>query len=269
MQFLGQDNKALIVAMDHARTHGIRENPTTPDKFLVGMEDPGKIIDAAIEAGADGIMTTFGVVKRYRDQLIGHIPTILRLDGGPSFYREDWLHYTEWSMLYSVEEALFLGVDAVIVNLFLGGEMELRSYEVIAQAASECLKVKMPLFVEAMPSPSERVPDPKATEAVASAARLAFEHGADYVKNYYTGSVESYRQVVKWCPVPVLIAGGAKMDTEEQALQVTYEAMQAGAGGVFFGRNIWQNKNMRGMIKALRHVIHGNGTASEAMQYLR
>jgi DhnA family fructose-bisphosphate aldolase class Ia len=215
------------------------------------------------------MMTTFGVIKRYRERLIGQIPTIMRLDGGPSFYREDWLHYTEWSLLHTVEEALLLGVDGVVVNLFLGGEMELRTYEIIAEVAGQALRGNLSLFVEAMPCPSERIPDTKATEAVASAARLAFEHGADYVKNYYTGSIDSYRQVVQWSPAPVLIAGGAKMDTEEQALQVTYDALQAGAAGVFFGRNVWQNPNMVGMIKALRHVIHDNGSVQEALNWLK
>lgn len=269
MHFLGKTNKAVIIAMDHPRTHGIRENAHVPGKFLHGVEDPARVIDAAIEGGADALMTTFGVIKRYRDRLIGHIPTILRLDGGASFYREDWLEYTEWSMLYGVEEALQLGVDGVIVNLFLGGEMELRTLELIAQAASDCLKVNMPLFVEAVVCPGDRIGDQKGAEEMASAARLAFEHGADYVKNYYTGSVDSYRLVTEWCPVPVFIAGGAKMDTPEAALRVTHEAMQAGASGVFFGRNVWQNKNMPGMIRALRHVIHDNGSVSEALEYLK
>lgn len=269
MNFLGKDNRALIIAMDHARTHGIRQNPDDPNTFLRGLEDPGNVIDAAIEGGADGLMTTFGVVKRFRDRLIGHIPTILRLDGGPSFYREEWLHYTEWSLLHTVEEALLLGVDGVVVNLFLGGEMELRTYEIIAEVAGQALNANVPLFVEAMPCPSERIPDTKAGEAIASASRLAFEHGADYIKNYYTGSIDSYRQVVEWCPVPVLIAGGAKMDTEEQALQMTYDALQAGAAGVFFGRNVWQNQNVVGMIRALRHVIHDNGSVQEALDWLK
>ncbi|HXV97201.1 MAG TPA: fructose-bisphosphate aldolase, partial [Anaerolineae bacterium] len=88
MSLLASDGKAVIVAMDHARTHGVIE----------GLENPGRVIDAVVEAGADGIMTTFGVIKRYRDKLIGRIPTILRLDGGPSLYREDWLANTEWSL---------------------------------------------------------------------------------------------------------------------------------------------------------------------------
>ena len=100
---------------------------------------------------------------------------------------------------------------------------------------------------------------------MAAACRLAFEHGADQVKTYYTGSAESFRQVINGCPVPVLIAGGPKMDTTEEVLQVVYDSMAAGAAGTVFGRNIWQGSNMRGMIAALQSIIHDNASVSEAM----
>ncbi len=77
---LASDGKALVVAMDHARTFGA----------IDGLEDPGAVIEAAVDGGADAVMTTFGVAKHYREQLTDRIPTILRLDGGPSLYREDW-----------------------------------------------------------------------------------------------------------------------------------------------------------------------------------
>lgn len=64
-------------------------------------------IEAAVDDGADAAMTAFGVAKRYREQLTDRIPTILRLDGGPSLYREDWLAHTEWSLLHSVEDVLW------------------------------------------------------------------------------------------------------------------------------------------------------------------
>jgi DhnA family fructose-bisphosphate aldolase class Ia len=258
MSLLASDHKAIIVAMDHARTHGVIE----------GLENPGRVIDQVVEAGADGIMTTFGVVKRYRDKLIGRIPTILRLDGGPSLYREDWLANTEWSLLHSVEDALFLGVDAVVLMAFVGLPVELDTYRIVSKVASECLRAKLPLMVEALPCPSPRIPDPKSAEAMASAARLGFEHGADFIKSYYTGSQDGFRHVVHNCPVPVLIAGGPKADTDQEALQLVADAMGAGAAGVVFGRNIWQSPNPRGMLNALCHVVHENGSVSEAVARL-
>ena len=140
MTVLAADGRALIVAMDHARTHGVIE----------GLEDPGAVIDAVAEAGADGVMTTFGVVKKYRERLIGRIPTTMRLDGGPSLYREDWLAYTEWALLHSVEDAVTLGVDAVVLMAFVGIPVELETYRIVAKVASECLDAGLPLMVEAL-----------------------------------------------------------------------------------------------------------------------
>lgn len=259
MAILAADGRALIVAMDHARTHG----------WIEGLEDPGAVIDTVIEAGADGIMTSFGVVKRYRDRLIGRIPTILRLDGGPSLFREDWLAYTEWSLLHSVEDALRLGVDGVVVMAFVGIPVELETYRIVARVASECLAANLSLLVEALPCPSERIPDPKAPEAMAAAARLGFEHGADFIKTYYTGDPAGFRRVVENCPVPVLIAGGPRMDTVAASLEVVAGALEAGAAGAVFGRNIWQNPNPAGMVRAFNQIIHHRLTVAEAMQTLQ
>jgi DhnA family fructose-bisphosphate aldolase class Ia len=216
---LASDGKALVVAMDHARTFGDIE----------GLETPNAVIETAVDARADAVMTTFGVAKRYREQLTGRIPTILRLDGGRSTYRKDWLAYSEWSLLHSVEDALLLGVDGVVVMAFVGIPVELQTYRIVAKVAAECMRVNLPLMVEALPCPSERIPDPKAAEAMASAARLAFEHGADMVKSYYTGTQDGFRRVTDNCPAPVLIAGGPKMKTVEETLRVPQDAVGAGA----------------------------------------
>src|SRR5918995_7523624 len=163
---LADDGKALVVAMDHARAYGAIE----------GLEDPGAVIEASIEGGADAVMTTFGVAKRYNERLAGRIPTVIRLDGGPSLFREDWLAYTEWSLLHSVDDALLLGADAVVLMAFVGIPVELETYRIISRVAGECLRVNLPLVVEALPCPGERIPDPRATHAMASAARIGFEH---------------------------------------------------------------------------------------------
>ena len=251
--------KQLVVAMDHGRTLGEVE----------GLEDPGRVIDTVIEAGADAIMTSYGVVKRYRESLIGRIPTILRLDGGPSRYREDWLKYSEWTLLHTVEDARALGVDGVCTMVFMGGAVELETLEITAAVAGECLRDGLPLMVEALPCPSERIPDPTDAEAMASACRLGFEHGADVLKTYATGSAESFARVTASCPAPVLIAGGPKMGSERAVLQVVRDTLDAGGRGVVFGRNIWQSPDVAKMVKALRHLIHDDGAVEQAAELLR
>lgn len=256
MSVLAKDGRALIVAMDHARTQG----------YTPGLEDPGQVIDSVLVTGVDGIMTSFGVIKHYRTKLIGRIPTYLRLDGGPSSFREDWLAYTQWSLLHTVEEAQLLGVDGVVTMLFMGIPVEVTTMEIVAQVSNDCLRTSIPHIVEALPGTSPGVPDAKAPRAMAAACRLAFEHGADYVKTYYTGSVEGMKQVIANTPVPVLVAGGVKMETERETLEVVEACMEAGARGVVFGRNIWQHRDPVAMVRALNRVIHDGDSAASAMR---
>ena len=257
MGLLASDGRSLIVAMDHARTFGV-----TP-----GLENPGSVIGLAAEAGADAVMTSFGIAKRYRAELAA-IPFVLRLDGGPSLFREDWLAYTEWQQLHSVGDAISLGAAAVATMAFMGIPVELKTMAITADVASECLAHELPLLVEALPGKSERVPDPLAPEAMASAARLGFEHGADVVKCYYTGDVDTFRTVVENCPIPVLIAGGPRMDTDRDVLEMVADAIKAGAAGLVFGRNIWQGSRPRGMLKALRAIVHDGVNVTTACNIL-
>lgn len=127
------------------------------------------------------------------------------------------------------------------------------------------MRANLPLMVEALPCASERIPDPKAADVMASAARLAFEHGADMVKSYYTGTQDGFRQVTDNCPAPVLIAGGPRMETVEETLRVAHDAVGAGAAGVVFGRNVWQSGDTRGVIRALKSIIHDNCSVADAL----
>ena len=249
--------KALVVAMDHAQGMGVPP----------GLEDPAATLDKILD-GADGIMTSYGVIKHYRDRLIGRIPTFLRLDGGPSVYRGEWLRANEWMLFHSVEDARRLGVDGVCLMGFMGAPVETITYEIVGRVVGECAADGLPVMVEALPCLADKIPDPMDADAMASASRIAFELGADVIKTYYTGSPEGFAKVAEGCPVPVLIAGGVKMDTLDDVLVVVHSAMQSGGRGVVFGRNIWQDPDptrvMRAL-RALRAIIHDGASVRDAL----
>ncbi len=100
------DRPRLVVATDHARATGA----------VAGLEDPGAVLDRVLDAGADAVTTSCGVVERCRGRLIGRAPTYLQLDGGPSFLRERWLENTEWALLRTLDDAARLGVDGVCLS---------------------------------------------------------------------------------------------------------------------------------------------------------
>jgi putative autoinducer-2 (AI-2) aldolase len=66
----------------------------------------------------------------------------------------------------------------------------------------------------------------------------------------------------------LVIAGGPKLESELDALQLAYDAVSAGAAGVDFGRNVFQSTNPVGMIRALRRIVHEGWTPKEAAQEL-
>lgn len=254
-KILKPDGRALIVAMDHGRDWGP----------LPGIENPAATIETVVDAGADCIFTTYGLAKQCGHLVNGRAGLIVRIDGYASAYREKWLHYSSWQQLYSVEDAVRVGADGVIVLYFLGAPGEPESLRVTAQAAVEADRLGVPLAVEALPCPCEAIPDTTATKAIAAASRIAVEHGADMIKCYYNGK-DDYSYVVETSPVPVLIAGGPVTETRLQALQMVSNAIKAGVRGVFFGQNIWRSPDPAGMVKAMSAIIHDDMAPEEAEQ---
>lgn len=248
----------LVVAMDHARAMGA----------VAGLDDPGRVIDTVIENGADAIMTSFGVVKRWRERLVGRVPVFLRLDGGPSLTKEKWLENTEWSLLHTLDEVDALGVDGVCLMYFMGAPCEMRTLEIVAEVCNECLKDEVPVMVEALPCPAPGIPDPLDAQMMADACRIAFEHGADIVKTYYPGTRDGFAKVVRGCPAPVLIAGGPKLPDDRAMLEMVADMIAAGGKGVVFGRNIWQHRDPGAMVRALKAVIHDGAAGREAAKML-
>jgi putative autoinducer-2 (AI-2) aldolase len=97
---------------------------------------------------------------------------------------------------------------------------------------------------------------------LALCSRVAAEIGARVVKTYYCK--EKFEKVVEGCPVPVVIAGGPKVETQREVFDFVYDGMQKGAIGVNLGRNIWQTEHPVAAIRAIRAIIHDNHTPKEA-----
>jgi len=94
---------------------------------------------------------------------------------------------------------------------------------------------------------------------------MAAELGASIVKTYYC---KDFEKIVESCPVPIVIAGGKKVP-EKDALQMAYDALQAGAIGVDMGRNIFQSSSPVGMMKAVNAIVHKNATPKDAFEIFK
>lgn len=238
---------ALIVAYDHPLVHGP----------IPGTIDPAAQIRRFMAADIDGLLLNPGVLRQCTEALLTGSPAslILRLDW-TSVWRQGPDNPASCDIA-SPEDALRLGTDAVLTFMIVGtGDNDFERDEVArnARIARECERVGLPLIVETL-ARGRDVKSPTSPEWLRFHSRVAAELGADAIKTEYSGDVESMRTVVEACPVPILVLGGSKTDSEDDALNVIRSAMRAGAAGVFFGRNVFQAQDIGGFLKRARMAL--------------
>jgi fructose-bisphosphate aldolase/2-amino-3,7-dideoxy-D-threo-hept-6-ulosonate synthase len=129
--------------------------------------------------------------------------------------------------------------------------------------STSCREWHVPLLAMMYPRGAE-VKDPYFVELVKHVARLGAELGADIIKTNYTGSIDTFKEVTKGCPVPVIVAGGPKVDSDKDVLQMVHDTIAAGAAGISIGRNIFQHKDIRGMTRAMAKIILEDADVEEA-----
>ncbi len=245
----------MIVPMDH----GLSMGP------IQGLENMAEIVDKVAQGGANAVVLHKGIVKAGYRGYGRDIGLIIHLSGSTSLSPDP----NEKVQVATVEEAIRLGADGVSVHINVGASNEQEQLQTLGEVAEACSYWGLPLFAMMYPRgpqiPKEKQHDP---ELVAHAARVGAELGADIVKTVYTGDPDSFRRVVRGCPVPVVIAGGPKMKTERDVLEMAWGAMQAGAVGVSIGRNIFQHRDPTSMTKALVKIVHEGATVEEALKEL-
>ena len=166
-------------------------------------------------------------------------------------------------LIGSVAEVIRLGADAVSIHLNIGSKEEPEMLQKLGIVSDQCDEWSVPLIAMMYPR-GENIKDPHDPGIVAHAARIGAEAGADMVKTVYTGDIDSFRQVVKSCPVPIVIAGGPKANNDSEIMQLCYDAMEAGAKGITFGRNIFQHKDPFMIIRSLAEIVISGKTPEEA-----
>jgi predicted phospho-2-dehydro-3-deoxyheptonate aldolase len=244
------NGKTVIIPMDHGVTSG-------PIKGLTNMQD---IVDKLVLGGANGIVVHKGIAKTIDTKGLG---LIIHLSASTKYS----LNPNRKVIVCSIEEAIRLGADAISVHINVGDEKEPEMLESLGKIADECDRFGMPLLAMMYPR-GAKVSNEHDFEAVAHAARLGAELGADIIKTNYTGSVETFKKVVESCPVPVVVAGGPKAETTREVLQMVYDSLKAGGAGVSIGRNVFQHENPSAMTKALVAIVHKGASVDEALKIL-
>lgn len=244
-----KNGKMLCVPMDH----GISSGP------LEGIKDINKFIYDTENSGLTCILVNKGIIKILSRPI--NIGLIAHMSGSTSLGPDP----NKKVLLGSVKEAIRLGADAVSLHINIGSKEEPMMLYSLGLIADECNEWSVPLIAMMYPR-GENIKNPNDPTIISHAARIGAEAGADIVKTIYTGNIDTFREVIKSCPVPIVIAGGPASKTSNDTLEMCYGAIQAGAKGVTFGRNIFEYPNPNKIINALYEIIIENKKYDEVIE---
>jgi 3-hydroxy-5-phosphonooxypentane-2,4-dione thiolase len=237
----------VMLAVDHGYFMG----PTRR------LENAGATV-APLLPYADAVALTRGILRTSISPS-SPTPIVLRVSGGATILQDDLSHE---AITTPMKEALRLNCSAVALSVFVGAAHEHPSLVNLAQLVSEGEDAGMPVMaITAVGKELEK----RDARYLALACRVSAELGAHLVKTYYC---EDFPKVVEGCPVPLVVAGGPKLDSDRAALELCFKAISEGAKGIDMGRNIWQSDHPVAMLKALRAIVHDRATVSEAMDVL-
>jgi fructose-bisphosphate aldolase/2-amino-3,7-dideoxy-D-threo-hept-6-ulosonate synthase len=249
-----ETKRTIIVPMDHGVTIGP----------IPGLLDMADMVNKVADGGANAVLGHIGLPLYGHRKYGRDIGLILHLMGSSILSPDP----NNKVLVMTVEEAMIIGADAVSLHINIGAENDAEMLKVLGEVSRQCIRWGMPLVAMMYPR-GKKVKSEYDTEAVKLASRIGAELGADIVKTNFTGDIDSFREVVKGCQCPVVIAGGPKAETQEDTLQMVWEAIQAGGAGASIGRNVFQAPNPTKMVRALYRIIHEDWNVREAKKELK
>lgn len=236
-----RDGKTVMLAFDH----GYFQGPTS------GLERLDRSILPLVPQ-ADALMCTRGAL---RTTIPPHSSKgiVLRASGGPSVLKE----LSDEEIAVSIDDAVRLDAAALAVQVFIGGDNETKSVRNMTTLIDAGQATGIPVLAVTAVG-RDMVRDARYFRL---ATRISAELGAAFVKTYYVE--EGFETITSACPVPIVIAGGKKVE-EREALRVASRAMAEGAAGVDMGRNVFQSEHPAAMLAAVRGVVHDGLSADDA-----
>jgi len=243
--------RTVIIPMDHGITIG-------PVK---GLYDMREAVNKIAEGGANAVLLHKGIIRAGYRGYGRDIGLIMHLSGSTALGPDP----DNKVSVAEVEEAIKLGADAVSIHINVGSETEPEQLRALGRTAKICEEWGMPLLAMMYPR-GKKIADQYNVEYVKHAARIGAELGADIVKTNYTGSPDTFKEVIRGCPVPVVMAGGPKTETDEEFCQMVYDSVQAGGAGVAAGRNVFQHEHPTDMVKVICGIVHEGLDVKKALR---
>jgi DhnA family fructose-bisphosphate aldolase class Ia len=257
--FSDSSGKIVIVPLDDSLLAG-------PINGLEKLETKTQKI---VEAGPNAIIAFQGLLRNYHE-ILCNVPAILNLTASTTTSS-----HTKKTLISNVETALQLNADAVAVHVNISSRYETKMLRILGNTLYRCSQFGVPIMGIMYPRSEnpdgtdnnyldlkEREPASYA-RLVCHAVRVAADLGVDFIKTQFTGSSDSFQQVIDAANrIPVVIAGGPQIPVP-RLLRIAEQACAAGAAGVCFGRNVFSRSNPGPLINALKQIVLKNRKANE------
>jgi len=249
-----KSDKLLAITIDHSISRGI----------LNGLIPVQQTLDKIVAAEPDAITMTKGIAELCFPRHAGKVSLLLKC----SNYAP--VHPTHDVAFGDVDEALRMGADGCSIGAMMFGTHQGEQVREIGRFSKDCMAVGMPLVGHIYPK-GESVAKADQTDwkNIAYCCRAGAELGVDIIKTTYTGDPATMEKVVAACPARVVIQGGDACNTIEDYLKMTRDALDAGVGGVTFGRFVWEYPHITELVLVLKHMIHDNASLRQALQMLK
>lgn len=254
-RIMDRDSRNMVIMpMDHGMSDG-------PIKGLIDIADT---VNKVAKGGANAVLMQKGMIAHGHRGYGLDVGLIIHMSASTSLGPDP----NDKVQVCTVEEVVKMGADAVSIHINIGSETESDQLQKLGSVAEQCNEWGIPLLSMMYPR-GKNIKNPHDPELVAHVARIGAELGSDIIKTVYTGDPDSFRNVVNGCPVPIVIAGGPKTNTDKEFLEMIQGAIEGGARGVAIGRNVFQHADPVKMTKAITQIVHKNTSVEEALEALK
>ena len=265
--FNPKSNKCINIALDLG-IFGDRS-------FAKGIENLATALPQILAGKPDVVQLNPGGLKIFNNlKLKSDVAIALRLDVTNVYEAREIDHAWDTANIATLELASDTNVAAVVLNLLNLDEnsrLQEQCIQNIQIVVAKCKKLGIPLMVEPLVMTAKPGASPASVgdvNKIASLVRQAVELGADLIKVDATTPMSDFNQVVQIASgVPVLVRGGGQV-TPSELLERTRIAIDSGASGVVYGRNVVQHPNPAKFIKSIRAIVHQDATVADAIKIL-
>jgi predicted phospho-2-dehydro-3-deoxyheptonate aldolase len=241
MRRLLGSGRTVILPIDQPVTLGV----------IPGLTDLPRRLPRLLDGRPDAVVAHRGVLAQISPETARDVSLIMHMSAATKLSGREYAKF----LTAGTADAVRAGADAVSVQVTFGVPEETAMLADAARVVGEASQWGLPVLAMTYVRGVEPGLHP---EKIAHAARVAAELGCDIVKVSYTGSAESFAQVVDGCFAPVIMAGGERAGDWQEVLRAVADALTAGASGVCIGRNVFQHADPGRALADLRALVHAD-----------